>query len=154
MKKNEKKLKNFFGKFIFSKKCVILSNSKYASGVHTSGLTKRSASDDIVANRLLTFEKSGERVKLCGLDEIPFGVSNNDVEKENELVGVSLLGSNSSTVLIEATGAIRAGQYVCLAENGCVRAFKSGADEKQFVVGIALSPCCDDDALCEITPYK
>jgi len=116
---------------------IIMANAHNAVGVHEGMLTKRSKTDDLQAYCLVCFDGDANHVKICPKTEIPWGISQYGAEVKEDLICVQPLSSCAQTAKIRISSNVKAGQLLCLAENGCAQALPSETGT-YCIIGLAL----------------
>ena len=118
-------------------KKIIMANAHNAVGVHEGMLTKRSKTDDLQAYCLVCFDGDANHVKICPKTEIPWGISQYSAEVKDDLICVQPLSSCARTAKIRIASKVKAGQLLCLADNGYAQALPSEAGT-YCIIGLAL----------------
>ena len=137
-----------------TKEYKIMANAQCAIGVHNGPLTQH-ANSEIKAHTLVCFDADANHVKTCSEADIPWGIAQKDASKEQSLISILPLSCSAQTVCLKLEGNVKAGQYLCLANNGLVKALPTTAGI-YTVVGIALSEGANDEYIEALTtlPYK
>lgn len=115
-----------------------MANAHSAIGIHENTLTKRSKTGPLSAGTLVCFDTDTAYVKPCSGDDIPWGVAKTDAPEAEDFVSIQPLAATSQTARLRAHGAVKAGQWLCLAENGLVQALPSTSGTYK-AVGFALT---------------
>ena len=116
---------------------IIMANAHNAIGVHEGMLTKRSKTDNLKAYCLVCFDGDSHHIKVCPKTEIPWGITQHDIDNKGDLICVQPLSSCARTAKIRIAGTVKAGQLLCLADNGNAQALPSEAGT-YCIVGLAL----------------
>ena len=118
-------------------KKIIMANAYNAIGVHEGMLTKRSKADDLKAYCLVCFDGDANHVKICPKTEIPWGISQYGAEVKEDLICIQPLSSCARTAKIRIASNVKAGQFLCLSDNGHAQALPSEAGT-YCIIGLAL----------------
>ena len=129
---------------------LIMANAHNAVGVHEGMLTKRSKTDDLKAYCLVCFDGDANYIKICPKTEIPWGITQHDAESKSDLICVQPLSSCARTGKIRISSNVKAGQLLCLADNGNAQALPAEAGT-YCVIGLALEDGSKDSCIEVLT---
>lgn len=116
---------------------LIMANAHHAIGVHEGMLTKRSKTDDLQAYCLVCFDEDENYIKICPKEEIPWGIAQYNAESKEDLICVQPLSSCAQTAKIRIDSNVKAGQLLCLSNNGTAQALPTEAGT-YCIIGLAL----------------
>jgi len=128
----------------------IMANSLTAIGIHEGSLTKHTKSGDLKAHTLVCFDNDVNYVKTCSGTDIPWGICQYDATEKESLISIQPLSSCARTAQLLLSGDVQAGQFICLANEGKVKALPT-TPGTYTVVGIALTPGKDNEYIEAIT---
>ncbi len=129
---------------------IIMANACNAVGVHEGMLTKRSKTGDLKAHRLVCFDGDGQYIKICPKEEIPWGISQYNAEMKEDLVCIQPLSSCAKTAKIHIDSEVKAGQFLCISDDGKAKALPSEAGT-YCIVGLALEDGYKDNTIEALT---
>ena len=136
-----------------TKKYKIMANAQCALGVHNGPVTQHTKTE-IKAHTLICFDDEANYVKTCTAAEIPWGIAQKDASTSHPLVSVHPLSNCAQTACIKLEGNVKAGEYLCLGNNGQAKALPNTTG-KYIVIGLALKGGLNNECIEALTnvPY-
>lgn len=120
-----------------------------AEGTHEGSITRKV--DAAIATRYLLAKEGtdDDHVDKCGVADIPIGVMTDEAKAAEDNIAIELLGGSKRTLLMVASEAIDAGEYVYTAALGKIQNEPAVAGT-YYLVGKALSDAAADGDLVEV----
>ena len=129
---------------------TIMANSHTAVGIHEGSLTKHTKLGDLKAHTLICFDGDANYVKTCGINDVPWGICQQDADEKESIVSIQPLSSCAKTAQLRLNSDVQAGQFICLDDNGKVKALPTTAGIYN-VVGIALNTGKNNECIEALT---
>lgn len=120
-----------------------------------SGPRTFSADAALTTRYLLVAHGAGaNRIAICGLNGIPWGIATDEAAAAGDLVAVALLGGTEGTLKGVSAGAISIGDFVIPAANGQLRTLTGAPAGNHYICGRAIEATTGANEEFEFVPYS
>jgi hypothetical protein len=146
-----KRMKKLMGRVFGRRHELVLSN--IAEGTHEDSITK--LADAAIATRYLLVKHGSDanHIAVCGANEKPLGVCDDEPSAAEREVSVGLLGLSPRTRLMVASEAIALDSDLFTAASGKVQDEPAGAGT-YYNVGRAITAATADGDVIEVVPRE
>lgn len=138
---------------IYRYRNTVVASNALDTGTHARNALNYLTDGAIGCYRLVKIGSVSTFVDVCGANDSPLGISQDEASEANDLIAVHVLGCGlDGTQMVIASGSITAGAEVYTAAAGAVSA-KSKVSGTYYKIGKALQAAADGDLVEIVSCY-